>query len=191
MNTTLKSACVAVALLLPSAAMSAPLTLTPANPQPSAGNLTPGLAVNYALRNHGRSLVDAARVLKKGKPGTPLRGLSYEDTKDGENVLTTEHSEKIAAAISGYIKFPASGSYVLEFLSNDGLKIVIGEQEVGLYDGVHACGYVGEQEVTVPQAGYYTLDAIYFQRKGSACLLMEWGPDSDGLEQVPDSAFFH
>lgn len=191
MNFTLKSAAVALALLTPSFAWSDILQLSPANPQPSAGSLKSGLAVKYAFKNHGSSLVDAKSVLKKAKPGTALVGLSYDDTEAGDNVLTTDSSEKIAAAISGYIKFPSAGTYMLEFLSNDGLEISIGGHQVGRYDGIHACGYVGEQEVQVPKAGYYPLEATYFQRKGTACLLMEWGPDSDGLVQVPDSAFFH
>ncbi|MDW3221602.1 MAG: PA14 domain-containing protein [Paracoccaceae bacterium] len=191
MNFALKSAAVALALLIPSLALSDTLQLSPASPQPSAGSLKSGLAVKYAFKNHGSSLADAKSVLKKAKPGTALVGLSYDDTVAGDNVLTTEQSEKIAAAISGYIKFPSAGTYMLEFLANDGLEISIGGQQVGRYDGIHPCGYVGEQEVQVPQAGYYPLEATYFQRKGTACLLMEWGPDSDGLEQVPDSAFFH
>lgn len=191
MTLSFKSACCAVALLIPGIAMAEPLALSLADPQPSQSSLTAGLAVSYAFRNHGRSLADARRALKKAKPGAPLAGLSYDDTKAGEHVLTTDRSEKIAAAISGYLKFDSAGTYMLEFLSNDGLDISIGGQQVGLYDGVHSCGYVGEQEVQIPKAGYYKVEATYFQRKGTACLLMEWGPDSDGLEQVPDAAFFH
>lgn len=191
MTMNLKAAFLAGALLIPGLGMAETLTLSLADPQPSTSSLTSGLAVSYASRNHGRSLADARGALKKAKPGAALSGLSYDDTKEGENVLTSDHSEKIAAAISGYIKFDAAGTYMLEFLANDGLDISIGGQQVGLYDGVHPCGYVGEQEVEIPKAGYYALEATYFQRKGTACLMMEWGPDSDGLEQVPDSAFFH
>ena len=80
---------------------------------------------------------------------------------------------------------------MLRFLNNDGLALSIGGQQVADYDGVHACGYAGEVEVNVPQAGYYPLEATYFQRKGTACLMMEWGADADSLDFVPDSAFFH
>ncbi|MFC6759817.1 hypothetical protein ACFQFQ_10450 [Sulfitobacter porphyrae] len=44
--------------------------------------------------------------------------------------------------------------------------------------------------VAVPQAGWYEVEATYFQRKGSACLLMDWG-QSGNMEPVPDSAFAH
>ena len=126
-----------------------------------------------------------------GQRGFPIAGLNYEDTEEGEQVLTSEQSERVAASISGYIHFKIAGTYTMDFLANDGLQIAIGGQEVGFYDGIHSCGYVGEIEVNVPTAGYYPLEATYFQRKGTACLMMEWGPESDGLELVTSDVFFH
>lgn len=178
------------ATVFPAFVAAEALTLTPADPQPEMETLTAGLAVEYSGKFGGRSLEEVSSDVKSWTAGPALAGLSY-DTEEGEIVLTSETDSKIAAQISGFIKFDAAGTYVLEFLSNDGLDISIGGEQVGLYDGVHSCGYVGELEVNVPAAGFYALEASYFQRKGAACLLMEWGPDSDGLEQVPDSAFFH
>jgi len=192
--TYLKTAAViAAATLTPAAALAQAVTLTPASPQPSAGSLSPGLAVNYAsVPSDTRDLGPAENALKrKGKPGTPLRGLSYDDTSEGEPTLTSGKAMFVGAEITGYIKFDAPGTYTLDFLNNDGLEMHIGGERVALYDGVHACGYAGEIEVSVPQAGYYALEATYFQRKGTACLMMEWGADSDSLDFVPDSAFFH
>lgn len=181
----------AVAAFVPAASHAAPLTLTPADPQPSPSALAAGLAVVYAYPGTLETVRDAQNALKKGKPGKPLAGLSYEDTREGELILTADKPMRVAAGISGYIKFDAAGVYTLDFLNNDGLELFIGGQKVADYDGIHACGYAGEQEVEVPTAGYYALEATYFQKKGTACLMMEWGPDSDGLEPVPDSAFFH
>jgi hypothetical protein len=189
---SMKAALLAASVMMPGAAWAQAVTLTPASPQPKAGQLAPGLAVKYAFRNRGRSLSEAKSALKsKSEPGKPIAGLIYEDEPQGSFVLTSGRTELVAAAISGYIKFEKAGSYVLDFLTNDGLEISIGGQQVGLYDGVHSCGYAGEIEVSVPKAGFYALEATYFQRKGTACLMMEWGPDSDGLELVPASAFFH
>mgnify|MGYP003677674541 CR=1 FL=1 len=191
MTFSIKSALVAAALLMPTTTFAQSLALTPASPQPKAADLSPGLAVVYAYPHDVKNVRSAKKALKRGKPGPAIAGLSYDDNKEGDPVLTADKTSKVAAGITGFIKFDAPGAYVLDFLNNDGLQISIGGQEVGFYDQVHACGYAGEQDVTVPQAGYYALEAIYFQRKGSACLMMEWGPDSDGLELVPDDAFFH
>lgn len=167
------------------------VTLTPASPQPSAGSLKAGLAVNYArIPSAVRELEGARKALKKsGRPGKPLAGLTYDDT-DGK-VLTSDSYEKVAADISGYIKFDRAGTYTLDFLNNDGLVLSMGGQQVALYDGIHSCGYAGEIDVNVPQAGYYPIEATFFQRKGTSCLMMEWGPDSDGLEMVTNDVFFH
>lgn len=178
---------------VPSIAWAQAVTLSPANPQPSGGSLSPGLAVSYAsLSPDTRNLLIAERALeRKAKPGTPLRGLSYDDTKEGEPTLTSDKAMFVGAEITGYIKFDKAGTYTLDFLNNDGLEMHIGGQKVALYDGIHGCGYSGEIEVNIPQAGYYALEATYFQRKGTACLMMEWGASSDDLDFVPDSAFFH
>lgn len=192
MTFSYKSAILAIAFSVPVSALAAPVQLNPANPQPAASNLTPGLAVLYAFPGDVRTVKDAQNALKrKSVAGAPLAGLSYDDNSEGDPTLTSDKATKVAAAISGYIKFDTPGTYVLDFLNNDGLEISIGGQVVGDYDEVHSCGYAGEIEVAVPEAGYYPLEATYFQRKGTACLMMEWGPDSDGLELVPDSAFFH
>lgn len=187
-----KVALAAAVILAPLTAQAQVLALSPADPQPSASSLSPGLAVTYAYPSEVKNLAQARRALKKwGEPGEPLAGLAYDDTNEGDITLTSKQAMKVAAGITGYIKFDAPGTYTLDFLNNDGLEISIGGQTVGDYDEVHACGYAGEVEVSVPKAGFYPLEASYFQRKGTACLMMEWGPDSDGLDIVPDSAFFH
>ncbi|WP_300030271.1 PA14 domain-containing protein [uncultured Roseobacter sp.] len=192
MKISMQAALVAATLALPSAALAQVLSLAPADPQPKAGSLQAGLAVQYAYPGDVRTVRDAKRALNnRTEQGPPLRGLSYDDTSEGDPTLTAKKPMKVAAAISGYIKFDAAGTYTLDFLNNDGLELMIGGQLVADYDEVHSCGYAGELEVEVPKAGYYALEATYFQRKGTACLMMEWGPDSDGLEQTPDSAFFH
>ncbi len=191
MKKTIIAAFSLMAMLGASQALAQAVKLAPANPQPSS--LSPGLAVKYArVPGDTRELSQARPAIKKsGKPGKPLRGLSYDDTPANRPALTSDRKQLVGAAISGYIKFDRAGTYTLDFLNNDGLELFIGGQQVALYDGIHACGYAGEIEVSVPKAGYYPLQATFFQRKGTSCLMMEWGPDSDGLVQVPDSAFFH
>ncbi len=171
------------------AAHAEPLALTPANPQPDAGALKPGLAVSYAYESV-RTLAEAAEFLDDARGGPALRGLSYADNNEGDLTLTAKSSSKVIAAISGYIKFDEAGTFEVDTLSNDGLVLTIGGQEVALYDDVHGCEPSGVTEVSVPQAGWYALEATYFQRKGSACLSMDWNVGGE-LGQVPDTAFAH
>ena len=193
MKNFVSAAALSFALIMPGLAAAQAITLSPADPQPSKGALAKGLAVTYAVLPGNVRTVELAKasLKKRGEPGAPIAGLTFEDTAQGDKVLTSDRREKVAADISGYIHFAAAGTYTLDFLANDGLQIAIGGQEVGFYDGIHPCGYVGEIEVNIPSAGFYPVQATYFQRKGTACLMMEWGPDSDGLELVTNDVFFH
>ncbi len=178
-----------IASFLPMAALAAPLELTPANPQPSG--LSAGLAVSYAYPSDVKTLADARSALdKRATQGPPLSGLSYEDTTDGSKVMTSRFSTNVAAQITGYIRFDAAGIYTVNMWSNDGIEASIGGQEIAYYDDRHPCEPAGEVQVSVPQAGWYALEALYFQRQGTACLMLEWGSGSD-LELVPDAAFGH
>ncbi len=178
------------AVLLASTALAEPLKLTPADPQPDAAELTPGLAVSYAFGGGGRTLAEAEEKLASAEPGEPLLGFSYLEGTDGDVTLTTDKAHKVAAAISGYIKFEAAGTFDLGFFSNDGLKASIGGQEVVFFDGVHGCDPAGVTQVEVPSPGWYALEATYFQRKGGACLLMDWNVSGE-MEPVPDEVFAH
>ncbi|MEM7520381.1 MAG: PA14 domain-containing protein [Pseudomonadota bacterium] len=175
-------------VLLGSTALAAPVTLTPADPQPKAGDLAQGLAVAYAYPSDVRTLDDASSALRKARSGPPLKGLSYVDNSEGDKTLTSRSAQKVAASISGYIRFEAAGTFEIDVLSNDGIAVSIGGQPVALYDEIHACEPAGVQEVIVPTAGWYEIEATYFQRKGTACLMMDWDVGG-GMAPVPDAAF--
>ena len=161
------------------------LELKPANPQPTG--LKQGLAVSYAFPAEVKSLKQAAKHAKKAKPGKPLAGLDYEDTRDGQPTLTARSAHKVVAKISGYVKFEKPGTYTIEFLSNDGLRASIGGKEVVFFDGRHPCEPGDPVQAKVPSAGWYELEALYFQRFGSACLHMLAGiGDPDWM---PNTAF--
>ena len=154
-------------------AFSAPLVLTPSDPQPA--EITEGLAVSYAYPKKVKTLEQAERALKEATPGTALSGLDYMDTLEGENTLTADRPFNVAAAITGYVKFDDAGTYIIDFLTNDGLHANIGGQEVAYFDGRHPCEQSAAVEVEVPVAGWYDLSATYFQRAGTACLHMRAG----------------
>lgn len=178
-----------VAILWASIAAAAPLKLTPANPQPAAPK--PGLSVTYAYPTDDiKTLADAqAAINQYGKAGKPLTGLDYRDTVEGQPTLTSDRAMNVAARIRGYVRFDAPGNYEIEFMSNDGIRATIGGQVVGLFDGRQACDTTRIVEVAVPQAGWYKVDALYFQRLGTACLHMRWGPSGGKRTWTPNSAF--
>ena len=181
-------AALAAGLLWASGALAAP-QLAPASPQPAG--LRPGLSVTYAYPETDiKTLSDARKALSAGaKGGRPLSGLDYRDTNEGDATLTSDRALNVAARITGFVRFDAAGSYEIEFLTNDGIDAKIGGQPVGYFDGRQTCDTTRVAEVEVPEAGWYPVDILYFQRLGTACLHMRWGPAGGKRSWTPDSAF--
>ncbi len=183
----MKFLAIAAAIFFAAAAHAEVLKLKPASPQPTS--LSAGLAVKYFYPADVKNLRQAAKHAKRAKPGTPLTGLDYEDTRNGQRTLTSKAAHHVVAKIDGYVKFDSAGIYTIEFLSNDGLQANIGGQEVVFFDGRHPCEPSDQVQVDVPSAGWYELDALYFQRVGTACLHMLAGKGEP--DWMPNSAFGH
>lgn len=178
----------ALMVLFTGAAMASPLKLKPADPQPD--DVSAGLAVEYAFPDDVKSLRDAYISLGIGaEPGEPLADLNYLSSESSPFALTSGQELKVAARIKGYIRFDAPGVYTLETYSNDGLELSIGGEEVAKVDEKRGCDPIGAVEVSVPDAGWYDLEALYWQRKGGSCLIMEWAQEGAELETVPAAAF--
>ena len=181
----------ASAFLASASAGLADIALSPASPQPDEATLSQGLFVTYSYPQDVRSLDGAEHQLKK-RPfaaKAPLVGFDYPDTREGDNALTSRQAFVVAAKIEGFIRFDAPGRYDLEFHSNDGLRVTIGGQMVSEYDGRHPCSSPGAVTVQAPSAGWYALEAIYFQRQGTSCLLMEWAQAGGEMNWTPNEAF--
>lgn len=192
--TFLSRACAVLAcVLVASAAGADAKKLKPANPQPSG--VKSGLAVAYAWAGDIPAKIDylgqAKDLLKEGaKSGKPLRGLDYRDTDEGDPVLTFDQAFNVAAAVRGYIRFDEPGTYEVETWSNDGIEAFIGGQKVGIITGRQTCSPNQRTTVEVPQAGWYDLNMVYFQKWSTSCLMMKWGKEGDeDLKWVPNDVF--
>jgi len=180
---------VSVALALAALAVDArPLQLEPADPQPSG--LTQGLSVEYAYPSDVKTLRDAYVSLGIGaEAGRPLAGLNYSSGPGTPNALTSKREMRVAARIKGYVRFDAEGVYALRFLTNDGLEISIGGEEIVKVDERSPCNPSRQVEVSVPEPGWYDLEALWFQRQATSCLVMQWAPEGGSLATTPDGAF--
>ncbi len=180
-------------LTLASALSAAPIKLKPASPQPSSPKA--GLAVKYAWGGDPPSKIQsidmAKQMVSSAKPGRALRGLDYRDTSEGDPVLTFDKAMNVAADIKGYIRFDAPGIYELETWSNDGIDARIGGQQVGYFSARQPCEANQRVEVEVPEAGWYDLNIVYFQKYSTACLMMKWGKQGEKMKWVPNNVFGH
>lgn len=173
------------------AAAAEPVRLSPAEPQPES--LEDGLQVRYAYPPDVRYLSEAERWRDRAQyPSEPLVGFDYPDTERGDPALTSPAATKVVAFIEGFIRFPEAGTWRVQFHSNDGLRVRIGGVEVYEHDGRHTCQTHGwERELIVPEAGWYPVEALYFQRFQTSCLLMEWAPPGQEMQWTPNDVFGH
>lgn len=174
--------------LVAAPAAAQPVALTPASPQPT--NVLPGLNVSYAYPSDVKSLAQARYSLRNGgSRGEPLIGLDYPDNEPNQPTLTSPASTHVAARITGYLRFDAAGVHRLEFHNNDGFEIAIGGQHVYRYDGRHLCGTNGWVEVSVPEPGWYPIEATFFQRLNTSCLMLRWETPGGGRAWAPPSVW--
>jgi hypothetical protein len=166
--------------------------LEPADPQPDAAALKPGLAVTY---HYGfvRHIDELATIAKysKGEPGEPLPQLNYHVGQG--NVLTSKFDNGVGAIIEGLINFPEAGTYILKTQSNDGIHLEIGGKLIHRDPGVHSDTFSDPIPVQIDTPGWYPLGITYFERKATSTLELYWGnPGSaDAQDLVPPEAFAH
>ena len=169
---------------------AAQTALSPAAPQPDASARSPGLSVAYAYPADVRELKVAKDWLEAGKePGPPLGGRDYMDSARGEPILTASRAEFVAAEIGGYLYFDAPGTWGLELHSNDGVELYLGGARVERFNGRRPCDTNGWTEVSVPSAGWYAVEATFFQRLHTACLMMRWRKPGGAVEWTPRDAW--
>jgi hypothetical protein len=183
---TLGCAIAAVMLLFTAMAFASFDDLKPADPQPAAGSLQPGLAVNYVdvKARH----VDEVEEAGDGEPGPPLPKLDYQS--GAGTVLTSNQADMIGARIRGFINFDQPGRWLMSTQSNDGVRVRIDGKIVIDDPDVHSDQFSMNAEINIAAAGWYKLEVTYFERKSTSTLQLYWQrPGSTEFEIVPAAAF--
>jgi hypothetical protein len=163
----------------------------PAAPQPDAAALKDGLAVRYyfAKFNHINDLTGWMRF-EDGVPGEPLPALDYEDSAG--NVLTTTNADLVGAHITGFIEFAEPGSYRLQVTSNDGIRVTLGGEMIFEDPGIHKAETSPDLVFDIAEPGWYPLDILYYEKKGTWALKLYWQPPgAQGFVAVPGAALKH
>jgi hypothetical protein len=171
----------------PGATAQTPITgLQPANPQPAADQLAPGLAVNY----HFDFIDRLSQFNEKGKTvGAPLTHLGW-DMGSGK-VLTSDKTDGVQAHIFGFIRFPAAGTYVFEVNSNDGVRLEIGGKRIWEDGDVHPDRLSPPIAVQVTAPGLYPIKILYFEKKNTATLEVFWAAPGGQRTVIAGDAIVH
>lgn len=165
--------------------------VAPADPQPDAAALKDGLAVRYyfAKFTHIDNLA-AWMNSDDGIEGTPLPNLDYQ--MGAGNVLTTTSADLVGAHITGFIQFAEAGVYELKVISNDGVRLTVGGEMIFEDPEIHADTASPPLVVTIDLPGWYPLEILYYEKKGSAALKLHWKtPGASGFTAVPATALKH
>jgi hypothetical protein len=184
---------IAAGIMLTSINVSAePFTdLKPVSPQPTAAEISPGLAVQYygAKFDHLRELDDWMGY-KDGTPGTPIPMLNYQ-VGEG-NVLTATSNDFVGANIQGLLKMEKPGRYTFLVHSNDGVYLAIGDKLIYEHPTVHGDTFSDELVLEISEPGWYPIHIKYFEKKNTSTLELYWEtPDGGDMDYVPADAFAH
>lgn len=160
--------------------------LKPADPQPAAEKLVPGLAVNYVFMK-----VRHVDEIEEAGPGTPGKPLAVVDYRTGAgDVLTSDMSDGVGALIRGYIHIPTAGRWLMATQSNDGVRVRLAGQVIIEDPDVHTDQFSSNAELIISEPGWYDLAITYFERKNTSTLQLYWQkPDATDFEIVPADAF--
>jgi len=170
----------ALALVVLTAGAEMIAGLKPVDPQPAADKLAPGLAVGYVF---GRFNHINEFKTKKFEPGKPLVNLDYK-MGDGA-VLTSKERDQVGALITGFIRFEKAGTYGFDVMSNDGVRVEIGDKLLYEDPTVHSDDTSDRIDVKIDDPGWYSLKVWYYEKKGTATLVLRWAPPGSDPKAKP------
>lgn len=163
----------------------------PANPQPAATQLSPGLSPLYfiAQLDHVDNMPRSAADLARGRRGPAILQLDVESGSG--RMWDSQAAEGFAVHMTGLIQLEA-GVYRFAAFANDGIRITIDRTRVVDDPDVHAGRLSPVSEVRISQPAWYPITVQYFQKRGTAALKFQWQPPgAGGLMTVPAAALAH
>ncbi len=162
----------------------------------SQEKLQPGLSVLYIHNfryRHLDKLPTGKKLKRKGKPGKPIPSLNHSFGKD--EVFDSGVSRLIGLHMTGFIHLDKPGEYRFKAYVNDGIRVFISEQLV--VDEPQGYANIGDRHTQIgnamiSQPGWYPLLIRYFQRKGTATIILYWQkPGDKDFSVIPEAAYAH
>jgi len=163
-----------------------------AAPATAPAALAPGLAVRYfdGYYRHIDELPASHAAMELGRPGPPILSLNHQF--GFLPVFDSGRGHGVGMLLTGYLLLENTGTYLFSALSNDGVRIFLGDVQVADDPAVHRDKFSDPVSVSVAEPGWYPLKIQYFQRKGSAALKLYWRPPTaTDFVIVPAAAYGH
>jgi hypothetical protein len=154
----------------------------------------PGLAVVYlpGKFHHTKEMPSGDGMRRLGYPGAPI--LQFNHRFGHGEVFASGRARGIGLEAIGFIHLNHPGTYRFKALSNDGIRVWIADSLV-VDDGAwHSVGdrFSSPCAIDNPQNGWAAIRLRYFQRKGTATLILYWQPPgSDDFVVIPAAAYAH
>jgi len=163
----------------------------PAQIAEGGADLLTGLGVDYYYAKINN--VDVLRGLirsRKGSSGEPILALNYVGNET--SVLTSPAADMVGARIHGFLKVTEPGTHFLRVTANDGVELWVAGRLLYADPKVHPDRSSPILGADFPEPGYYPVEILYFEKKGSATLKLEWRPPgAKELNVIPAGSFFH
>ncbi|MCE2885409.1 MAG: M12 family metallo-peptidase [Planctomycetaceae bacterium] len=100
--------------------------------------------------------------------------------------LDSGRTDAVGAVFEGWLEVPADGAWTLSLESDDGSRLLVGDEVVVSNDGLHG---MTERSGTIGlAAGRHAIRIEYFDRDGPAGLILRWAGPSTPRAVVPGSA---
>ncbi len=162
----------------------------PAAPQPDAAALSDGLAVEYYYDDFRDTSLSNTAARGPGEAGPPLPQLNYQSGIG--KVLTSDATDFVGAKITGFLQFDEAGRWELKVTSNDGVRLTVGEAMLFEDMAPHPDYDSPPLAIDVPEAGWYPVHILYYERKQTSTLRLWWKrPNATSFDIVPAQAFKH
>ncbi len=155
------------------------VTVETLRPAENPVDTDPGLAVGYYALSSPTTLPNFA-ALSPYATGTAAT-IGFSPT--GGAFAGSGRSDNVGAVFEGWIEVPSSGGWTFTLTSDEGSRLLIGDEVVVSHDGLHsftaASGTIGLAE------GRHAFRVEYFERTGTAGLVVSWEGPGVAFATIP------
>lgn len=158
-----------------------------------ADRLEPGLSTIYFddfYRYIYQMPTTEGLIAMEGRPGPPILQINHRF--GAGKVFDSGRNKGVGILMRGFFHLEQPGQYAFQSLSNDGFELQINDQVIINDPEVHSDKLSSPGQITVAEGGWFPVKLRYFQRKGTATLVLNWKPPgADSFTVVPANIYAH